>query len=350
MKFVVIDGSLGEGGGQILRTSLSLSIITGKPFEIINIRAGRENPGLRPQHLASAHSAARISSACLEGAELGSLRLKFIPKEVEPGEYRFDVSTAGATSLVLQTIFFPLALNGKSGSIANIRGGTHVPLSPPFEFLEEEWIPFMRRIGFQAEVKLKRAGFYPKGGGEIISSIEPIKVILPLVIKERGNLIKVIGISAVGDLSKGVAERRKERLIQILDEYNICNQVESRDLPSFGRGAVVFLKAVFKNTTVCYSALGERGKRMEEVSEEASQKLFNFLKSDATVGENMGDQLLLPLALAHGNSFFKVSRITEHIKTNTEIIKKFLNEARIHFEGNEILVEGIGGSIDNSSL
>jgi len=208
----------------------------------------------------------------------------------------------------------------------------------------------MRRIGFQGELKLKRAGFYPRGGGEIISSIEPIKVILPLVIKGRGNLIKVIGISAVGDLSKVVAERGKERLIQILNEYNIYNQVESRDLPSFGRGAIVFLKAVFENTTVCYSALGERGKRMEEVSEEASQKLFNFLKSDATVDENMGDQLLLPLALAHGNSFFKVPRITEHIKTNTEIIKKFLNEARIHFEGNEIFVEGIGGSIDNSSL
>ena len=120
-----------------------------------------------------------------------------------------------------------------------------------------------------------------------------------------------------------VAERGKERLIQILNEYNIYNQVESRDLPSFGRGAIVFLKAVFENTTVCYSALGERGKRMEEVSEEASQKLFNFLKSDATVDENMGDQLLLPLALAHGNSFFKVPRITEHIKTNTEIIKNF---------------------------
>src|SRR3972149_4902065 len=306
MDFIQIDGSFGEGGGQILRTSLSLSIITGKPFEIINIRAGREKPGLRPQHLASAHSAARISSAYVEGAELGSLKLRFVPKEVESGEYEFDIGTAGATSLVLQTIFFPLALKGKSGSIITVRGGTHVPLSPPIEFLEEEWLLFMKRIGFRTDIELKRAGFYPKGGGEIICSIEPVKTIFPLEIRESGNLVKVFGISAVGGLSKGVAERGKERVLQILSGNNIPSIVEIRELSSYGRGAIVFLKAVFENTNVSYSALGEIGKRMEVVAEEACQKLLSFLK------------------------------------TNAEVVKRFLDDVKIKLEGNEISVEGIG--------
>lgn len=339
MDFIEIDGSFGEGGGQILRTSLSLSIITRKPFEIMNIRVGRRNPGLRPQHLTSVHSAAKISSAYLEGAELGSIRLKFIPKEVASGEYEFDVGTAGATSLVLQTIFFPLALRGKSVSALTIRGGTHVPWSPPYEFLKDGWLPFMHRMGFKAEMELKRAGFYPKGGGEIIFSIEPIGVVLPLEIKERGGLIKVFGTSAVGGLPKEVAERGKNTVIQILRGNKIPNHVEVMEIPSYGRGAIVFLKAVFEKTAVCFSALGEIRKRMEEVAEEACQKLIIFLKSDATVDENMADQLILPLALARGKSFFRTPIITGHIKTNAEVVKKFLDDVKIEIEGNEILVE-----------
>jgi RNA 3'-terminal phosphate cyclase (ATP) len=340
LDFIKIDGSIGEGGGQILRTSLSLSIITGKPFEIVNIRASRRNPGLRPQHLASVHSAVRISSAYSEGAELGSIRLKFIPKKVVSGDYEFDVGTAGATSLVLQTIFFPLAVGGKSVSVLTIRGGTHVPWSPPYEFLEEGWFPFMKRMGFKTEIELKRAGFYPRGGGEIISYIEPIGVVFPLEIKERGDLIKVFGTSAVGGLPKEVAERGKNRVIQILRENKIPNQVGVVEFPSYGRGAIVFLKAVFEKTTVCHSALGEIGKRMEEVAEEACQKLIIFLKSDATVDENMADQLILPLALARGKSSFRTAKITEHIKTNAEVVKRFLDEVKIEIEGNEVLVEG----------
>ncbi len=341
MDIIEIDGSFGEGGGQILRTSLSLSIITGKPFEIINIRAKREKPGLRPQHLASVNSAARISSAYVEGGEPRSLRLRFIPKNVKSGGYEFDIGTAGAVSLVFQTIFFPLALKGKSSSIVSIRGGTHVRLSPSIEFLEKEWLLFMKRMGFRGDMKLKRAGFYPKGGGELISSIEPIESISPLVIKERGNLLKVFGISGVAGLSKGVAERGKERVLQILRGNNIPGVVEIRELPSYGRGAIVFLNTVFENTTVSYGTLGEIGKRMEVVAEEACQKLIDFLKSNATVDENMGDQLILPLSLATGKSFFKVPKITSHLKTNSEVVKRFLNDVKIQFEGNEVRIEGI---------
>jgi RNA 3'-terminal phosphate cyclase (ATP) len=340
MNLVIVDGSFGEGGGQILRTSLSLSIITGKPFEIINIRAGRKEPGLRPQHLTSVDSAAKISSAHIEGAKLGSLRLKFIPKEVGAGEYEFDVGTAGATSLVLQTVFFPLALKGKSSSIVTIRGGTHVPWSPTFEFLKEEWLLFMEKIGFHGEVMLKRAGFYPRGGGEMISTIESIREVFPLEVKERGDLVKVFGISAVGGLSREVAERGKKRVIQILRENKIPNQVEIRELPSYGRGAFVFLKAVFEKTTVSYSALGEIGKRMEEVSEEACRRLIGFLESDATVDENMGDQLIMPLAFARGRSCFRVPRVTDHIKTNAHVVKSFLDDVNIQIKGNEVLIEG----------
>jgi RNA 3'-terminal phosphate cyclase (ATP) len=341
MDFIQIDGSFGEGGGQILRTSLSLSIITGKPFEIINIRAGREKPGLRPQHLVSVGSAGRISSAHLEGAEVGSLRLRFIPREVESGEYEFDIGTAGATSLVFQTIFFPLALKGKSGSIVTIRGGTHVPLSPTIEFLQEEWLLFMKRIGFRGELKLKRAGFYPKGGGEIISCIEPVETISPLEIKERGNLVEVFGISGVGALPKGIAERGREKVLQLLKGNNIPHIVEIRELSSYGQGAIVFLRAVFENTTVSYSTLGEIGKRIEVVAEDACQKLLGFLRSDATVDENMADQLILPLTLASGKSCFRIPKVTMHFKTNAEVVKRFLDGVNIQFEGNEISIVGI---------
>ncbi|MCI0453566.1 MAG: RNA 3'-phosphate cyclase [Candidatus Dadabacteria bacterium] len=347
MDIIEIDGSFGEGGGQILRTSLSLSILAGKPFEMINIRAKREKPGLRPQHLASVHSAARISSAYVDGGEPRSLRLRFIPKNVKSGGYEFDIGTAGAVSLVFQTVFFPLALKGKSSSIVSIRGGTHVPLSPSIEFLEEEWLLFMKRIGFRGDVKLKRAGFYPKGGGELITSIEPVESISPLELKERGDLLRVFGISAVGGLSKEVAERGRERVLQILRENNIPNVVKIRELPSFGRGAIVFLKTVFENTMVSHSALGEIGKRMEAVAEEACQKMISFLKGDATVDENMGDQLTLPLSLATGRSFFKVPKITSHLKTNAEVVKRFLHDVKIQFERNEVTIEGIGRGAEN---
>lgn len=340
MDFIEIDGSFGEGGGQILRTSLSLSIITGNPFEIKNIRARRKNPGLRPQHLASVRSAASISSADLEGAKPGSTNLKFIPKEVKSGKYEFDIGTAGATSLVLQTIFFPLALEGKSVSVVNIRGGTHVPLSPPYEYLKEEWLLFMKRIGFRADLELKRAGFYPKGGGEIVSRIEPVATVSPLEIRERGELLKVSGTSAVAGLPIVVAERGKNRVTEILRENRIPNEVEARELSSYGRGAIIFLKAVFKNTTVSFSALGEIGKRMESVAEEACRKLIDFLESDATVDENIADQLILPLALSPGRSFLKIPKTTEHIKTNAEVVRKFLEGVKIQTEGREVLIEG----------
>jgi RNA 3'-terminal phosphate cyclase (ATP) len=340
MNFIEIDGSSGEGGGQILRTSLSLSVITGAPFEITNIRAGRKNPGLRHQHLASVNAAARICSASLEGARLGSACLKFIPKEVLSGEYDFDIGTAGSTALVLQTIFYPLALRGNSVSLVNITGGTHVPWSPPFEFLKEGWLPFMKRIGFRADLELKRAGFYPRGGGEIVSRIEPVATISSLEVRERGELLKVYGISAVGGLSMGVAERGRKRLSKVLDENGIPNEVGVAELPSYGRGAIVFLKAVFKNSTVSFSSIGEIGKRMETVAEEACKKLIDFLKSDATVDENMADQLILPLALSPGRSYFKIPKTTEHMRTNAAVVSRFLENVRIHIEGGEVLIEG----------
>lgn len=202
-------------------------------------------------------------------------------------------------------------------------------------------------MGFQAEMELKRVGFYPKGGGEIISSIEPVGSISPLKIKERGDLVKVFGISAIGGLPRMVAERGRNRVLQILGEKGIPNQIEIRESPSYGRGAIIFLKAEFEKTTACFSELGEIGKRMEEVSEEACQKLLNFLKGDATIDANTADQLILPLALAPGKSLFRVPKVTRHITTNAEVIKSFLEDAKIQIEGNEISVEGIGWGQDS---
>jgi RNA 3'-terminal phosphate cyclase (ATP) len=339
MDFIKIDGSFGEGGGQILRTSLTLSIVTGKPFEMVNIRAKRENPGLRPQHLWAVRSAAIISSADVKGDEIGSQRLRFIPGEVTSGEYEFNIGTAGSTSLLLQTIFIPLALKGNYSSTVTVRGGTHVPWSPSFECLEG-WLDFLKRMGFKGSVSLKRAGFYPKGGGEIRACVEPVREVQPIRVEERGELVEIYGISAVAGLPIEVARRGKERVFQLLEQYGVPLNVEVKEVPSSGQGAFIFLKGVFKNTVAYYDVLGEKGKRMEKVAEEACYKLIGFINSGATVDEKMGDQLIVPLSLAEGNSCFRVPYVTNHMKTNVEVVKEFLDNIEISIkEDNKVIIE-----------
>src|SRR5512140_36166 len=217
---VVLDGSEGEGGGQILRTALSLSLITGRPFEMKNIRAHRKPPGIRPQHLACIRGAEAISASKSEGADVGAARIRFEPGEAKRGEYLLEVGTAGSTPLLLQCLFYPLALAG--GGTLILRGGTHLPHSPSYHYLAAVWMPLLARYGFQLELHLKQAGFYPKGGGEIRAIIgkrqdAPGAVELPA----RGTLHDVVVTSFVSGVSYGVAERQANAAEAALREKGI---------------------------------------------------------------------------------------------------------------------------------
>jgi RNA 3'-terminal phosphate cyclase (ATP) len=320
---IQIDGSLGEGGGQVLRSSLTLSLLTNNDFRITNIRARRSNPGLRAQHLKAVEAAGWVGGAEVQGAELSSTSLSFRPDAIHPGRYSLDVGTAGATSLVLQTIFLPLALAGAASSIT-ITGGTHVNWSPSYHYLELQWLHFMRRMGFDADLKLELAGFYPEGGGRITATIPRHSGISPLHLTDRGRLRQIRGISAIANLPRHIAERQREQVIRRLGNRFYLNDIRLVELPARFKGTLLLLLAEFENSQACYFSLGEIGKPAERVADDAVDQMEEFLATDGTIDQYLADQLLLPLALAAGQSQLRTSKITQHLITNAEIIRKFL--------------------------
>jgi RNA 3'-phosphate cyclase len=326
--FLEINGALGEGGGQVLRSSLTLSVLTERPIFIRNIRLNRSKHGLLAQHLKSVDAAAAVSNAQVEGAALGSTSLTFRPSKIRSGRYKFDIGTAGATSLVFQTIFLPLSRASASSSVI-ITGGTHVQWSPCYHYLEKQWLPYMHLMGFDTDVELNTAGFYPQGGGRIDTVIRPATTITPLNLIERGKLIRLTGISAVANLSRGIAERQKHqalgRLVSIagaLGQPDI--QIKVHQLPSSTKGTLLLLLAEFENGSACYYALGELGKPAERVADEAVDALLAFLNTQAALDHYLADQLLLPLSFAAGVSILHTNQISQHLLTNAEIIRQFL--------------------------
>lgn len=337
-NIVLIDGARGEGGGQILRTSLSLSVLLLKPFEMINIRANRPNPGIQAQHLKAIEASASISNAIVEGATLKSSTVKFFPREIIPGNFKFDIGTAGSTSLVLQTLYLPLSF-AKNTSVLSITGGTHVPWSPTFDYIKNCWLHFMERIGFKIKVELKRAGFYPHGGGQIKAVINPIDVVKPLNIVERGKLLKIQIYSAHTNLTDEVAKRQARTAEKILKNYAEVETIID-ELISYSKNTTIAITGIFENSVCCYTNLGEKGKRAEVVAEEACEKFLKFLSSDSTVDEYIADQILLPLSIASGVSEFKVLKMTNHIQTNMETIKKFLDvDFEVEESGNSFKIK-----------
>ncbi len=323
-----IDGSFGEGGGQILRTSLTLSAITGRPFEIFNIRAGRKNPGLRPQHLQAVNAIKQVSCASVTGAKVGSEHITFTPGSITPGEYRFEIGTAGSVSLVLQTIFLPLALSNTHGerSRVHILGGTHVPWSPCFHYLKLQWLTYIKRLGLDAELEMPRAGFYPRGGGGIVVEIPPAGGIKPLSLEKRGLLKNISGISAVGNLPEHILQRQREQAERRLAGEGITcpTDIKEEKMPATGRGTMLLLLGEFEHSQCCYYGLGAIGKRAEAVADEAVDGLLGFLKTDGVIDEHLADQLVLPLALSKEPSHFVTPKVTQHLLTNIEVIEKFL--------------------------
>lgn len=330
-----IDGSLGEGGGQVLRSALTLSLVTGRPVALTNVRARRAKPGLMPQHLQAVQAAAAVGRAAVEGAELGSQFLRFAPQGVAGGDYRFDIGTAGSAPLVLQTVLLPLGL-ADAPSRVTVTGGTHVPWSPCFHYLDLHWLRFMRRIGFQARLTMEAAGFYPPGGGCIHAAVQPVKGLNALRLTRRGALRRVHGISALANLDPSIAARQRARAMQRLQR--LCCEIEIAlvEMPAHSRGTVLVLVAEFEHSQCCYFALGERGKPAERVADEVVDNLDAFLAGDGAVDEHLADQLLLPLALAAGHSELRTARVTQHLLTNAEVVRAFVPR--------EIRIEGAPGA------
>ncbi len=319
---LILDGSEGEGGGQILRTALSLSALTGVPFTLKNIRSNRKQPGLKAQHLTAVTAMQQICRANVQGATLNSPEVIFIPQKIQPGNYHWDIGTAGATTLLLQTVAYPLSFS-KSTSSITITGGTHVPWSPTFDFLEKHWLLFMRRLGFEFSLKLVQAGFFPQGGGKIIGNIQPFQTRENFICIKRGILHKIQALSAVSNLDIEIARRQAHQGQRRLEQQGLSVETKIETMKAPSPGTTYLLLAEFENSQVCYFSLGARGKPAEQVANETVDTFLNFMTKAAAIDEHLADQLLLPLALTGKAAHFTIHKITSHFLTNIKVIQAF---------------------------
>ncbi|MCI0342049.1 MAG: RNA 3'-terminal phosphate cyclase [Planctomycetales bacterium] len=329
---VELDGSQGEGGGQVLRTSLSLSLVTGRPVRLWNIRANREKPGLRQQHLTAVRAAAEIGRARVRGDEVGSRELLFEPGRVEPGEYRFAIGTAGSTTLVLQTVLPPL-LTAAGATALVLEGGTHNVKAPPYDFVARSFLPLLERMGPAFKARLERYGFYPRGGGRLRIEVQPATQLGRLEILERGPVRALRARAVVAGLPKHIAERELDVVRRGLSgdgPERVEVRVEERP-PDEGPGNAVTIEAEFERATEVFTGFGERNVRAEDVARGAVRETRRLLAAGVPVGEHLADQLLLPLALAPAGGAFRTLAPTLHATTNAEVILAFLPDVRIAF-------------------
>ncbi len=318
---LTIDGSLGEGGGQVLRASLALSLVTGRPFRIVNIRAKRPRPGLRRQHLAAVRAAAAVSRAEVTGASLGSRELAFRPGPVAPGEYELAVGTAGSAALVLQTVLPALGL-ASGPSKVTLAGGTHNPLAPPFEFLERAFAPLLARMGLRVALRLERPGFYPAGGGRLTASIEPAAALAPLELLARGAIRARRATAMVAGLPRRIAERELDVIAAELGWERAA--LEAVELPAaYGPGNAVLVEIESEHVTEVFAGFGKKGVPAEKVARAAAVEAKEYLASGAPAGRHLADQILLPLAIA-GSGRFRTLAPSSHTTTEIGVIRRFL--------------------------
>ena len=323
-----IDGSQGEGGGQILRSSLSLSICTRQPFRITNIRANRTPRGLKPQHLAGVRAAAEICDAEVAGAAIGSGELTFKPGALKPADYSFAIGTAGSTTLVLQTVLPPLLLAGGPSTI-RISGGTHNRGSPPFDFLQRAFVPLIERMGPKVGLDLVGYGFYPRGGGVIRASVTPVERLQPLHLHDRGLFGAAFAEAYLAGLPLHVAHRELDVVRKVLEWSD--DQLHVRALPSdIGVGNALTITIAHEHVTEVFTGFGERGVRAEQVANAPVRAAQEYLWRKAPVDEHLADQLVLPLALAGGGSY-TATLVSDHLRSNALVIERFLGR-RVSFE------------------
>ncbi len=335
MHILTVDGSQGEGGGQILRTSLSLSMITGRAFRLINVRAGRRNPGLLPQHLSALRAAANITGANISGDYLGSSEVTFSPAHsVCPGSYTVDVAetaghgSAGSVTLILQTLAIPLAF-GERQSTLTLRGGTHVEWSPPLDHITDSYIPLLHQAGYQITAELINWGWYPVGKGEIMCrvSARPSKGQVcwprPIQAVSRGTLHRISGRAVAANLPSHIPQRMAAQACTSLASVGVPLEIEAQSVRAACAGAGIFFLAEYRDTPASFSAYGRLGKPSEAVADQAVAAFQEHHFSQASIERHLADQLLLPLAFAVGSSEFTVAKPTNHLKTNAWTIGQF---------------------------
>ena len=334
MDHVEIDGSLGEGGGQILRSALALSLVTGRPLRVARIRAGRRKPGLLRQHLTGVKLAARIGAAHVVGDELGSQSLTFEPQALLSGTYEVEIGTAGSTSLVAQTVV-PALLFADAPSALSIRGGTHARAAPPFEFLRHAYVPALAQMGAEVAVVLERAGFFPVGGGELRVQVSPIQRAKPLDVLERGDQLDVEARALLGKLPRDIAERELAVVQRRLGWPRRVLHIEERT-EAMGPGNALVLRIAHENATEVITSFGAQGVPAERVAAQACRATKAWLRQDVPVSEHLADQLLLPMALGAGGRF-RTEALSSHSRTNVSVIEAFL--------GNTVELKETDGSV-----
>ncbi len=317
---ITIDGSFGEGGGQILRTALGLSLATGQAFRIEKIRANRSKPGLQRQHLAAVNAARTIGQAEVEGATANSAELCFRPTIVTPGDYSFSVGSAGSVTLVLQTVL-PALMIAPGSSALILEGGTHNPLAPPFEFIANTFLPLIHRMGPKVRAKLDRHGFYPAGGGKMRVTIEPAAGLNRLDIAERGAVLRLRAVALVARLPRHVAERELKVLKR--DLRLDASDLRIEEVKSPGPGNVVFVEVECANVAEVLAGFGELGVKAEVVAGRLAKEARRYVEAEVPVGEHLADQLLLPMALAGGGSMVTFP-LSPHALTNVDVLRQFL--------------------------
>jgi len=322
---IEIDGSYGEGGGQLVRMALAFSSIFAEPIRIFNIRARRSNPGIRPQHLAAIRSVIMISGGKVDGAHVGSSILGYFPERPVGGKFSLDIGTAGSVAMVLQALL-PISLMAEKEVTGIIRGGTEVPWSPTVDYFDEVFLKAVRRMGAQIRLKLLRSGYYPKGGGLVEFKVEPSKELGGLDLIDFPKRTWVKGISRSHNLPQSVSERQSNAARKYLESRGI--EVEAIQTLSgkeaLGPGSSITLWA--SGTSELYvggDALGERGKPSEKVGEESAGMIWRYLESKAPVDEHVADMLLPYLVLAKGQSRMRISNPTQHLLTEIHVANLF---------------------------
>ncbi|MEP2989995.1 MAG: RNA 3'-terminal phosphate cyclase [Parasphingorhabdus sp.] len=316
---IKIDGSEGEGGGQVLRSSASLALVTGEPFQITKIRGKREKPGLMRQHLTSLEAACSVSASECDGLEIGASEIHFRPGAIKAGNYKFAVGTAGSTNLVLQTIL-PALIFADGPSHVVLEGGTHNLMAPPFDFIERAFLPLINRMGPQVSTKLVRHGFYPQGGGRIEIDIEP-SPLQRIDCIDRGRLWSTKGTAFFAGLPFDIADREVNAAQKVLDWEE--GAIGVRQLPEDqGPGNILILEAAFENVSEVVAGFGKFGLKAERLAKTAANRMKGYLASNAFAGPYLADQMMLPFALAGGGSFTTV-KPSQHSRTNADVIEKF---------------------------
>jgi RNA 3'-phosphate cyclase len=336
---IEIDGSYGEGGGQILRTAVALAAYQETPCRICNIRKGRPTPGVRPQHAAGVQALAELCHGEVAGLHVGSAEITFKPGRIAGGTLRIDVGTAGAVGLILQTVMLPAA-KAPSALLLSISGGTDVPWAPTIGYLQEVTLPILHQMGYDGEVALARRGYFPRGGGEVSVELKGADL-CPLQLLEPGHIWMIKGISHAAEALKQrrVAERQQEGVMAGLKKLGVPCEIAVEYGQAASPGSGIDLWALAENTVLGANALGARGKSAEEVGAEAAAALFRQLDSGAALDEWMGDQILPFLAVAGGQSTILTTRITDHLRTNLWVINHFLPlETKIKEEKNRAIV------------